>query len=103
MVKHLLNTSDCDTIIAIQENIHIQHFIEFDTIFLMGPSMHIFLVEIRKRMGVENIEKINDMIYTHSVLQLKKTTDSYIDNDYDNPDGLKESQEESGTMTAVGI
>jgi hypothetical protein len=32
MVKHLLNTSDRDTIIAIQEKISIQHFLGFDTI-----------------------------------------------------------------------
>ncbi len=45
-------------------------------------------------MGLENIVKINDLIYTHSVLQLKNASDSYNDNVYDNADGLKESPEE---------
>jgi hypothetical protein len=91
MVKHLLNTNDSDTIIAIQENIYIQHFLGFDTIIVEAPFNASLFVEIRKRMDVENIEKINDLIYTHSVFQLKKASDSYNDNDDDNPDGLNES------------
>ncbi len=100
MVKHLLNISDRDTIIAIQENIYIQHFLGFDTMIFEAPFNASLFVEIRKRMGLENIEKINDLIYTHSVHQIKKASDSYNDNDDDNPDGLKESLEESGSMTA---
>jgi transposase, IS5 family len=103
MVKHLLNTSDRDTIIAIQENIYIQHFIGFDTIIFEAPFNASLFVEIRKRMGLENIEKINDLIYTHSVLQLKKASDSYSDNDYDNTHGLNESPEESGSITTGGM
>ena len=45
---------------------------------------------------------MNDLIYIHSVLQLKKASDSYSDNDYDNTDGLNESREESGSITAGG-
>jgi hypothetical protein len=100
MVKHLLNTSDRDTIIAIQEKIYIQHFLGFDTIIFEAPFNTSFFVEIRKRMGLENIEKINDLIYSYSVLQLKKASDSYNDNDYDNSYVLNESPEESGSMTA---
>jgi hypothetical protein len=34
---------------------------------------------------------------------LKKATDSYNDNDYENIDGLNESPEDSGSMTAGGM
>ena len=66
MVKHLLNISDRETIIAIQENIYIQHFLGFDSIVYEEPFNASLFVEIRKRMGMEHVEQINDMIYKHS-------------------------------------
>jgi hypothetical protein len=54
-------------------------------------------------MGLELKEKMNDLIYTHLVLQLKKASDSYNDIDYYNPDGLNESPEESGSKSAWGM
>ena len=67
MVKHLLNLSDRDTILAIQENIYIQHFLGFDNIIYEAPFNPSLFVEIRKRMGMAELEKINDMIYRHSM------------------------------------
>ena len=67
MVKHLLNLSDRDTILAIQENIYIQHFLGFDNIIYDAPFNPSLFVEIRKRMGMAELEKINDMIYRHSM------------------------------------
>ena len=43
MVKHLLNLSDRDTILAIWENIYIQHFLGFDNIIYDAPSIHHYL------------------------------------------------------------
>ena len=40
MVKHLLNASDRDTILAIQENIYIQYFLEFNRIVYDEPTTH---------------------------------------------------------------
>jgi hypothetical protein len=37
MVKHLLNASDRDSIIAIQENIYIQYLLGFDSIVCDAP------------------------------------------------------------------
>ena len=103
MVKHLLNTSDRDTIIAIQENIYIQYFLGFDTVIFEATFSASLFVEIRKRMGLENIEKINNLIYTHSVLQIKKSSDSDKDNGNDNSDAGKESTDVSDSMTEARI
>ena len=65
MVIHLLNTSDRDAIIAIHESISIQHFLGFDTMILEALFNASQFVEFRKRMGLEHIEKINDLIYKH--------------------------------------
>ncbi len=78
MVKHLLNNYNRDIISAIQQNIYIQYFPGFDSIIFDVPFNASFFIEIRKRMGLENIEKINDLIYTHLLHQLMKT--SYSNN-----------------------
>jgi IS5 family transposase len=65
MVKHLLNLSDRDTILAIQENIYIQYFLGFDNIIFEAPFNPSLFVEIRKRMGLEELAKMNDMIYSY--------------------------------------
>ncbi len=72
MVKHLLNLSDRDTILPIQENTCTQHYLGldnviFDTSFNLALSM-----EIRKRMGIAELEKMNDMIYRHSFSMTKQ-------------------------------
>jgi len=53
-----------------------QHFLGFDNIIFEEPFKATFFVEIRKRMGLENLEKVNDLIYTHYLLFLKKATPS---------------------------
>jgi IS5 family transposase len=63
MVKHILNLSDRDTILAIQENIYIQYFLGFDNIIFEAPFNPSLYVEIRKRLGMTDLEKINDLIY----------------------------------------
>jgi hypothetical protein len=97
MVKRLLNISDRDTIIAIQANIRIQHFLGFDTMNLEAPFNLSLFEEIRKRMGLKNIEKINDLIYTYSELQMKKSSGTDHENGNDNSNGGKESSDESAS------
>ena len=61
-----------DTILAIQENIYIQYFLGFDSIVYDEPFTASLFVEIRKRMGIENIEKVNDLIYASYMMQSPK-------------------------------
>ena len=63
MVKNLLKLSDRDTILAMQENIYIQHFLGFDNILFDAPFDPSLFVEIEKRMGMAELEKIKDIIY----------------------------------------
>jgi hypothetical protein len=44
--------------------------------FFEAPFNDSLFVEIRKRMGEENIEKINNLIYIHLLLQTKKLSGS---------------------------
>ena len=63
MVKHTLNISDEDTIQMIRENIYIQYFLGFDSFSSKAPFYSSLFVEIRKRMGMAELNRINDAIY----------------------------------------
>ena len=86
MVKHLLNISDRDTIIAIQENIFIQHFLGFDSFVYEEPFNASLFVEIRKRLGMEYVEQINDLIFKHSQKQSVHQKESSHKNDITDTD-----------------
>ena len=93
MVKHLLNLSDRDTIIAIQENIFIQHFLGFDSFVYEEPFNASLFVEIRKRLGMDHVEQINDLIYKHSQKQSIHHKVSF--NQIDSSDTDVDSKDES--------
>jgi len=62
IIKHLANLSDEETILQIQENMYMQYFIGFSG-FNVDPCFDPSLfVEIRKRLGVEQINAINEKI-----------------------------------------
>jgi len=70
MVKHLLNLSDEDTILTICENIYIQYFLGYDSFSTDAPFSPTLFVEVRKRLGVEEIEKMNVLIYQLSMVKI---------------------------------
>ena len=66
LVKHIEDLSDEDTIGYIQENIYAQYFVglsSFQTDAVFVP--HLF-VEIRKRLGKEGVQKLNDELLKHA-------------------------------------
>ena len=62
IVKHKLNLSDEETIRTIQENIFIQYFLGLDK-YHPEPLFHpTVFVDLRKRMGVANYDKVSQKI-----------------------------------------
>jgi hypothetical protein len=62
IVKHKLNLSDEETIRTIQENIFIQYFLGLDR-YHPEPLFHpAVFVDLRKRMGVANYDKVTQKI-----------------------------------------
>lgn len=62
IVKHKLNLSDEETVMTIQENIYIQYYLGLNTYHpepLFHPSV---FVDLRKRMGVDKYDKVNQSI-----------------------------------------
>ncbi len=63
MVKQMQNISDEETLQMIRENVYIQYFLGFDSFTSKAPFDSSLFVEIRKRMRVEQLSRINDVIY----------------------------------------
>ncbi len=62
IIKHMCNISDRETILQIQENVYMQYFIGFSSFSdeeAFDPSL---FVEFRKRLGIEQINAINEKI-----------------------------------------
>ena len=62
IIKHICDLSDRETILQIQENIYMQHFIGFSSYSeeaIFDPSL---FVELRKRLGADSINEINESI-----------------------------------------
>jgi hypothetical protein len=62
IIKHRCNFSDRETIQNIQENVYMQYFLGYSSFSNEAPFDASLFVEIRKRLGREQLEKINDKI-----------------------------------------
>ena len=91
MIKHMSNLSDEETILQIQENMYMQYFIGYSSYSSEPPFDASLFVQIRKRLGLEELNAINQRIYE---LSLKKPDDT-IDNNDDTKDnnGVSNSKE----------
>jgi len=76
VIKHMCNLSDEETILQIQENMYMQYFIGYSGFSNEAPFDSSLFVEIRKRLGPEQVNAINEKIYQLSkVKSVKKDED----------------------------
>ncbi|MEI7726707.1 MAG: IS5 family transposase, partial [Bacteroidota bacterium] len=76
ILKHICNMSDRETVLQIQENMYMQYFIgysSFSTEPLFDPSL---FVDFRKRLGIDQINFINEAILGLSHSKIDKNADS---------------------------
>jgi IS5 family transposase len=83
MVKHILNLSDEDTIQMTREDLYIQYFLGFDRFTSHTPFDSSLFVEILKRMGMDDLNRINDAIYKAATGNLVSTADKSEDGTHD--------------------
>jgi transposase, IS5 family len=62
IIKHMCNISDRETILQIQENVYMQYFIGYSSFSDEEPFDPSLFVEFRKRLGIEQINTINEKI-----------------------------------------
>lgn len=62
ILKHVCNISDRETVMQIQENMYMQYFIGYSSFSKEAPFDPSLFVEFRKRLGIEQINLINEKI-----------------------------------------
>lgn len=62
IIKHLCNLDDRETVDQISENIYMQYFLGYSSFTNETPFDASLFVEFRKRLGMENINAINERI-----------------------------------------
>lgn len=67
VIKHICKLSDEETLLQIQENMYMQYFIGYSGFSNEAPFDSSLFVEIRKRLGPEQINTINEKIYELSI------------------------------------
>jgi hypothetical protein len=81
IIKHICNLSDRETVQQIQENMYMQYFIGYSSFSDEEPFDASLFVEFRKRLGIEQINAINDKILG---LSAEKANGDDCDNNNDN-------------------
>lgn len=67
MIKHIETLTDRATIQHIQENMFMQYFLGYSSFTNEAPFSATLFVEIRKRLSLELLSKINDVIAIHCI------------------------------------
>jgi len=92
MVKHMLKDSDEETIQMVTENLYIQYFLGYESFTSKAPFDSSLLLEIRKGMGMEQLNRINEVIYQAAMGNRAADTDK-TDDDSDNENYIKHLKE----------
>jgi hypothetical protein len=67
IIKHILNLDDRETVAQITENMYLHYFIGYSSYIKEPPFDASLFVDIRKRLGQELVEQINERIYGFSM------------------------------------
>jgi transposase, IS5 family len=81
IIKHLCDLSDRETVLQIQENMYMQYFVGYSSFTTEEPFDPSLFVDFRKRLGIEQINKINEQI-----LCLGKAVSMEVNQNEDNQD-----------------
>lgn len=98
IIKHMCNLSDRETVQQIQENMYMQYFIGYNSFSDEPPFDPTLFVNFRKRLGIEQINEINERM-----LGLNSSSDDE-DKDLSNgaSDDLSKSSSSNETITHKG-
>ena len=72
IIKHMCDLSDRETVQQIQENMYMQYFLGFSSFSDEEPFDASLFVEFRKRLGVQQINAINEKILKLSIAAQQK-------------------------------
>ena len=95
ILKHICNMSDRETVMQIQENMYMQYFIGYSSFSTEEPFDASLFVEFRKRLGMEQINFINENILGLSHVKSDKKSDGKNDESNDDENiGIENSSQQ---------
>jgi transposase, IS5 family len=98
IIKHMCNLSDRETVQQIQENMYMQYFLGYSSFSDEIPFDPSLFVNFRKRLGIDQINEINERI-----LGLRTKGDDIQQDDQDNePSGNGQNSTDSRPITHQG-
>lgn len=105
IIKHLLDLSDRETILQIQENVFLQYFLGYSSFTNEAPFVASLFVEIRERLSLDILSDISDIVVAHSFEKVTETpvsdvTKSDSSNTPDPPSDTSSSADETPKETA---
>lgn len=90
IIKHLCNLDDRETVDQITENIYMQYFLGYSSFTNEAPFDPSLFVEFRKRLGMDNVNAMNERIVAiKTKLESEKKTDNPKNESEDNNDEPK--------------
>src|SRR5690606_15970153 len=82
IIKHVMNYSDRETLESIRENPYLQYFLGYSSFCSVAPFTAPLFVAIRKRLTLELLERINEIIIYHE----KGESSHSMRDSFENPD-----------------
>jgi len=99
MIKHIENLSDRATIQHIQENMFMQYFLGYTSFTNEEPFSDTLFVEIRKRLSLELLSKINDVIALHCLGENNNKQEPRFSDNSENKDNTPSDPADSASTT----
>jgi hypothetical protein len=93
IIKHICDLSDRETIQQIQENVYMQYFIGYSGFSSAAPFDASLFVELRCRLGLEQINAINERVIQYVEEQNDVPQPNSSMNSKENPDRNKDGKE----------
>jgi transposase, IS5 family len=95
IIKHMCGFSDREAILQIQENMYMQYFLGYSSFSNEAPFDHSLFVELRKRLGADTVNMINEKI-----LGLSEGGPIGREPPAEDPEAKKELKQKSGQPSA---
>lgn len=99
IIKHLCDLDDRETVEQISENIYMQYFLGYSSFCDVPPFDASLFVEFRKRLGLEQINKINERISEIKEELEQKEQNKKPKKDEDTPSNPHESTHKGSLIT----
>jgi hypothetical protein len=104
IIKHICDLSDRETIQQIRENVYMQYFIGYSGFSSAAPFDSSLFVELRCRLGIEQINAINERIIQYVEAQNAVSQPASSVNTKANPERLQDAkQPDKMTGTAAPV